>query len=121
MFYKVRLEYKKWRDDLEFHQLLFIRQLRQLLLPLVIDDDEAEALLADPGAKLWSDPSIAALLRKRLGASHQLYLEYINGMNRVVQEIHRELSVDVAAIQSQMRGAVSLAFEGLPNIHETLT
>lgn len=107
LFYKIRLEYKKWRDDLEFHQLLFTRQLRRLLLPLVVDGDRIDALLAAPGSDDWRDPTIAVLLKERLGASHRLYREFINGMNSVVKEINKELSIDGVAIQKQMQGTVS--------------
>jgi hypothetical protein len=107
LFYKIRLEYKKWRDDLEFHQLLFTRQLRQLLLPLVVEGDRIDALLAAPGSDDWRDLRIAVLLMERLGASYRLYCEFINGMNSVVKEINTELSIDGVAIQKQMQGTVS--------------
>ncbi|KAK0730182.1 hypothetical protein B0H67DRAFT_651983 [Lasiosphaeris hirsuta] len=42
---------KKRRDDLELRQLLFTRHLKQLLLPLVVDDDKIKVLLAAPGGR----------------------------------------------------------------------
>ncbi len=99
---KVRLEYKKWRDDLDFHQILFTRQLKQLLLPLVADDDKIRELLSSPGGDSWKDQSISNLLEERLGDSHQLYLQYINGIERVMGEISQELSIDSRLVQEQM-------------------
>ena len=107
VFYKIRLEYKKWRDDLEFHQLLFIRHLRQLLLPLVVDDDKIQELLSSPGGDRWKDQSTALLLEKRLGDSHPLYLRYINGIERVIDNINRELSTDSRSVQEQINTPVS--------------
>lgn len=103
---KVHLEYKKWRDDLDFHQLLFTRQLRQLLLPLVVDDDKIRELLSSPGDHGWKDQSISNLLEERLGDSHQLYLEYINGIERVMGDINRELSIDSKLVQEQITVSV---------------
>jgi len=102
LFFKIQLEYKKWRDDLEFHQLLFTRHLTQLLLPLVADDDKIKVLLAAPGSDSWRDPWIAGLLRKRLRKSYELYFEYIKGIKRVMDEINRELAVDSSSVQERL-------------------
>ena len=107
LFYKIRLEYKKWRDDLEFHQLVFTRHLRQLLLPLVVDDDKIRELLSSPGSDSWKDQSISLLLENRLGNSHQLYLEYISGIERVMGDINQELSSDSKVVQEQINKLVS--------------
>ncbi len=107
LFYRIHLEYKKCRDDLNFHQISFTRQLRQLLLPLVVDDDKIRELLTSPGGDSWRDQSISNSLKGRLGDSHQLYLEYIHGIERVMGDISRELSVDSRAVQEQITVPVS--------------
>ncbi len=99
---KIHLEYKKWRDDLDFYQILFTRQLRQLLLPLVTDDDKIRELISSPGGDSWKDQSISNLLEERLGDSYQLYLEYIKGIERVMDEIGRELSIESRLVQEKM-------------------
>ncbi len=107
LFYKIHLEYKKWRDDLEFHQLLFARHLRQLLLPLLVDDDKIQELMFSPGGDGWKDQSTGLLLEKRLGDSHPLYLRYVNGIERVIGDINRELSIHSRPVQEQINTQVS--------------
>jgi hypothetical protein len=108
LFYKIRLEYKKCRDEVEFHHLTFKRHLKQLLLPLVADDDRIGDLLANPGGESWKEPSIAALLEKRLQESYNLYLEYIKGMGRVMEDINRELAIESDTIQEKVNSAVRI-------------
>ncbi|KAH8685345.1 hypothetical protein BGZ61DRAFT_58203 [Ilyonectria robusta] len=102
LFRHIRLQYKKCRDDLEFHRLVFKRNLRHLLLPLVVDDDRIEALLADPGGDSWKEPLVADLLEKRLQDSFELYIEYIEGMDCVMKEIHKELAFDSQSVQTKV-------------------
>ncbi|KAL7823711.1 hypothetical protein V8C26DRAFT_433671 [Trichoderma gracile] len=94
LFHKIRLELKKWRDDLEFYKVAFRRILRQLLLPLVADDEKVEELLSEPGGDCWKERSIADLLEKRLQDSYQLYMQYIRYMKRILDEINTELAID---------------------------
>ncbi|KAK3370388.1 hypothetical protein B0H63DRAFT_486905 [Podospora didyma] len=102
LFFKIHLEYKKWRDDLEFYQLVLTRHLRQLLLPLIADNDKIEELLSAPGSKSWKDDSMASLLEKRLRDSYQLYFEYIKGIDRVMKDVNRELAVDLDSVQQRL-------------------
>ncbi|KAK3331631.1 hypothetical protein B0T19DRAFT_366751 [Cercophora scortea] len=102
LFYKIRVEHKRCRDDLEFHHLTFSRHLRQLLLPLVVDDAMIGKLLSAPGGESWSDPTIAALLEKRLQGSYELYLQYIQGIRRVMDDLNRELAIDADAVQEKI-------------------
>lgn len=113
LFYKIRLEYKKCRDALEFHQLTFTRHLRQLLLPLVVDDDRIAVLLADPGGDSWRDQAVAGLLRKRLQDSFALYVGYIEGMESVMKRVNRELAADSDAVQERVNAPV-----GRPSIED---
>lgn len=106
LFRHIRLQYKKCRDDLEFHRLVFKRNLRHLLLPLVVDDDRIEALLADPGGDSWKEPLVADLLEKRLQDSFELYIEYIEGMDCVMKEIHKELAFDSQSVQTKVNTPV---------------
>ena len=107
LFFKIQLEYKKWRDDLEFHRLLFARHMRQLLLPLVADDDKIKVLLAAPAGVAWQDPSIASLLEKRLGESYELYFEYMKGIKRVMNDINLELAVDSNSVQERLKASAN--------------
>ncbi|KAL6897698.1 hypothetical protein GGI43DRAFT_424042 [Trichoderma evansii] len=75
LFLQIKLEYKRWRDDLEYHKLVFTNNLRQLLLPLVLNDDKIRELLLVPGGDCWREEPVAELFEKRLGESYGLYME----------------------------------------------
>ncbi|KAL7917643.1 hypothetical protein ACQKWADRAFT_324459 [Trichoderma austrokoningii] len=102
-FLQIKLAYKKWRDDLEFHRLLFTKNLRQLLLPLVLDDNTIEELLLAPGGDGWTEEQTVRLFEERLGESYDLYMKYIHGMNQTIIEINRELAVDSDWARSILR------------------
>ncbi|KAL6879175.1 hypothetical protein J3F83DRAFT_725360 [Trichoderma novae-zelandiae] len=93
LFHKIRLEYKKWRDDLEFYKVAFTRNLRQLLLPLVADDERIRELLLDPGGGCWKEESLAEVFERRLQESYQLYMQYIQNIKGILDEINRELAI----------------------------
>ncbi|KAF3077054.1 hypothetical protein CFAM422_000398 [Trichoderma lentiforme] len=94
LFLTIKNEYTNWKNDLNFYKLSFTINMRQLLLPLVADDDTITELLMAPGGDRWQDRSIAELLEKRLGGSYELYRQYIQNMKRVLDEINRELLID---------------------------
>lgn len=94
LFQQIRLEYKKWHDGLEYHRLTFTRHLRQRLQPLVADDEKIQELLSSHGRESWKNVAVPGLLEQRFGDSYPLYLECIMGIERVVGDINRQLSVD---------------------------
>jgi hypothetical protein len=69
-------------------------QFKQLLLPLVLEDDKIHELLMLPGGDSWREESVAKRFEQRLGQSYRLYMIYIQGMGNTMKEINRELSVD---------------------------
>ncbi len=103
-WYEIRLEYQRSSHELKFHRLSFLRNLKQLLLPLATDDAHLERLLADPGGPAWKDPAIAAALTARLQESHVLYLEILSEMERVMQELNRDLALDNEGVQKKVKG-----------------
>ncbi|KAH0497862.1 hypothetical protein TgHK011_005144 [Trichoderma gracile] len=94
LLYKIRLECKKWHDDLELNKIIFTRNLRKLLLPLVVDDERIRELLSEPGGDRWKEESIAESLERRLQGSYQLYMQYIQYMKRTMDEINAKLAID---------------------------
>ncbi|KAB5577924.1 hypothetical protein GE09DRAFT_1087838 [Coniochaeta sp. 2T2.1] len=103
LFFQIRLEYKKAFDNLKIHQLTFTRHLRQLLLPLIVDDDKIAILLADPGGPSWKEQAVAELLERRLQDSFPLYMSCIMGLQQVMEDINRELAVDSQAVQDMIK------------------
>jgi len=106
LFFKIKREYKRWHRDLCFHQLTLSRHLNQLLLPLVVDNAKIDELLREPGGKAWQDPSISILLQDRLRESYPLYLDYIQGMQQVMEEINKELAMDSEPIRERIQTEV---------------
>ncbi|RYP44263.1 hypothetical protein DL768_009267 [Monosporascus sp. mg162] len=102
-WHEIRLEYQKTSNELKFHKLSFVRNLKQLLLPLVVDDVDVQKLISNPGGKAWKDDAVAKALEGRLQESHGLYLEIIGDMERVMGELNKELAVDVEGVQKEFK------------------
>jgi hypothetical protein len=101
-FWRVRKEYTKCLRDAQFHEILYKRNLNELLLPIVNDADEVARLVGDPGGKDWSSKTLQERLEGRLQESYGLYMEIIREMNETAEELRRELSLDKATIQSKL-------------------
>ncbi|KAK5652682.1 hypothetical protein OQA88_10276 [Cercophora sp. LCS_1] len=106
-FTKIQVEHKKCRGNLEFYRLLFTGNLRQLVLPLAVDESKVEVLLSRPGGPAWRDPVIETLLEKRLGYSYVLYVEYMQGIRMVMEYLGRELAMDSKAVQDRLSSSSS--------------
>lgn len=101
-FWRVRKEYTKCRGDVQFYEIVYKRNLKELLLPIVKDADEVARLLADPGGKDWSNKALQERLEERLQESYNLYREIISDMNETTQELRKTLSLDKTTIQSRL-------------------
>jgi len=99
-WYEIRLEYQRSSNELKFHRLSFLRNLKQLLLPIVQDDAQLQRLVGDPGGDAWKEPGIQSALEARLHDSYHLYLEILGEMQRVMQDLKEELAIDSDIIQS---------------------
>ncbi|KAF6818454.1 hypothetical protein CSOJ01_01834 [Colletotrichum sojae] len=102
LFNKIRPEHKRCSDRLCYFHVSLKRHLRQLLLPLTNDDLLVEDLLSNPGGKGWTDPTIVARLQERLQGSYELYVDYIQEVERVMRSIHQELAFDLQGVQGQV-------------------
>ncbi|KAF2808967.1 uncharacterized protein BDZ99DRAFT_389975 [Mytilinidion resinicola] len=101
-FWRVRKEYTKCRRDVQFHEILYKRNLKELLLPIVNDADEVTRLMGDPGGKDWSCNALQERLEGRLQESYGLYMEIIREMNETAEEMKKELSLDKAIVQNRL-------------------
>ncbi|RSL74711.1 hypothetical protein CEP51_011480 [Fusarium floridanum] len=102
LFYAIRREHKKCRDDLVFNNLLFKSNLRRLLLPLVVDDDKIEELLSAPGGPGWREKELDNLLQKRMKDGYTLYFDCIAEMKRIMDELNRVLALDSEVVQRNL-------------------
>jgi hypothetical protein len=101
-WWEIRREFGKCRRDIIFHQLMFRANLKQLLLPLAIDDDTIERMLESPGGKAWSDQQILLQLKSRLSDSYELYIDIVEAMERTMKDVENELALDKNAIQDRL-------------------
>lgn len=89
-------EYSKAWNDLRDEELVFRLQLRKLLLPLVTDkalvQEELEAFMLDAGGHLWKDADVQAALQKRLGESHDRYMETIQELQALGWRVLKPLT-----------------------------
>lgn len=102
LWWQIRQEYEKCAGEVRYHHLRYKRNLEQLLLPLVVEDDTIRGLLAQPGADLWRDPGIAQQLEIRLQGSYELYLEIMQQMARIIENLDEELGVHKANLQEKL-------------------
>ncbi|KAI6356574.1 hypothetical protein MCOR31_010685 [Pyricularia oryzae] len=98
----IRVAYTRCSEDLKNEQLVFKRHLRELVLPLVVDGNSANELLADPSSQRWKDADVSELLQKKLGESHILYLGFVRRMEETLAELSTEMALDSDLVQERM-------------------
>jgi len=52
-WWKIKREYKKCQQNLKLQRLVFEENLEQLLSTFVLDDEELNSLISDPGGDRW--------------------------------------------------------------------
>jgi len=102
VFWKIRREYKTWTHNLNICKLAFEQNLEEFLLPLIADEDELQRLIAEPDGAEWKNPELEKRLRKRLPKSYDLYLESIDRIKDVMNDLNHELGIDNASFQSKV-------------------
>lgn len=102
-YWRIRKEYSKCLRDVQYHQLLYKRNLHELLLPILNNDaDEVARLVGEPGGKDWSSKALGERLEGRLQESYLLYMEIIHQMNETAEELRKELSLDKVTVQNKL-------------------
>lgn len=101
-WWRVRKEYAKCLQDVRFHELLYKRNLEELLLPIVNEADEVARLVRTPGGEDWSNNILQERLEGRLHESYSLYLDIIGEMNEAAEELRKKLSFEKTIVQSQL-------------------
>lgn len=109
-WYKIAAEHKKCDSQLKFHKLLYVSNLKKLLLPLAgLDDTHIDEMLQNPGGKCWSEARTAEYLEKRLGDSHEIYLQCMAEFKEWLQAMNHHLAFDVASKQSSRESTPSVS------------
>lgn len=101
-FWKIRREYKTWTHGLNICQLAFEQNLEQFLLPLIVDEDELQRLISKPGSPEWQNPDLEIRLRQRLPKSYDLYLESIEHIQDVMNDLKGELGINKPSFQNKL-------------------
>ncbi|KAF1993824.1 hypothetical protein P154DRAFT_414906, partial [Amniculicola lignicola CBS 123094] len=101
-WWQIRKKYQKCRDDVRFHEIVYRRNLKELLLPIVLDTEDVNRLVADPGGERWTDPDLQGRLEHRLQESYSLYMGIISEMNERADDLRKELAFDKDAVQSKL-------------------
>ena len=104
-FWRVRKEYTKCRSDVLFHELLYKRNLKELLLPILNDADEVDRLVRDPDGKSWGNSALQERMKVRLQEAYGLYMDIIREMNDTTKELRIELSLDKETVQGKLAPA----------------
>jgi len=102
VFWKIRREYKTWTHSLDICRLAFEQNLEEFLLPLITDEDELQRLIAEPDGVEWKNPELEKRLRQRLPRSYNLYLESIDRIKDVMNDLKHELGIDKASFQTKV-------------------
>ncbi|KLU85048.1 hypothetical protein MAPG_04080 [Magnaporthiopsis poae ATCC 64411] len=114
LYVTIRAEHTKCEKELKFHELALKRHLRQLLLPIVSDNDRVSLLLAHPAGEGWKDARISRCLEERLGDSYETYLGYVVCMGETLEKLKTALAFDCDAVQEKLdTPAVSASMAGL--------
>lgn len=101
-WWRIRKEYKKCKQNLKLQKLIFEENLEELLRPLVRNEDELALLIAKPGGDGWKDRELEQQLKERLPKSYEIYLEIINEINGVMENLKDELGINKVYFQSRV-------------------
>jgi hypothetical protein len=101
-WWNIQRAYKKCRQDLSYHQLLFEGHVEQFLLPLVVDDNELKMLMASPSDEAWKDPDLERRLQNRLPRSYDLFLDIIGSIQTLMKDLGAELGLDDVVFQDRV-------------------
>jgi len=99
----VQQEYMKRRHDLDFHQLMYKRNLQRLLIPIATNVEE---LIRDPEGHAWRNVDLQARLQERLSESYQAYIDTFKRIHSVFSALQKELCFDDDAVQERLMSPV---------------
>ena len=92
-WWEYKREYRKSINDIKFQEMAFKSNVESLLLPLMVDEDEAAALIADPGGIKWKDPALEAKMKSRFPKPYDLFLDTIYDIKYTVDDLKEDLGI----------------------------
>jgi hypothetical protein len=102
-WWEIRCEYQKCTNEIKFYQLSFRQNLKQLLLPLAVDEEQTKLLLADPGGAEWKDEEVARQIKHRLQETYDLYLDIVGQLETTLAKVNKELAMDSPGVQEKLK------------------
>ncbi|KAG9250110.1 uncharacterized protein F5Z01DRAFT_428781 [Emericellopsis atlantica] len=99
---RIRKEHRKCLYDVRLYQILYMRNLEELLLPIVDNPDHVTLLVNDPDSHHWKSKTLESRLGDRLQESYPLYMEIINNMKEALEELQKILSLDNITVQAKL-------------------
>jgi hypothetical protein len=102
LWYNIRPEYQKCRNEVNAQRVAFIGNLKRLLLSLEIDDAKLSRMLAVPGGDEWNDPAVTHHLQTRLRDSFDVFFNTIQDMEKSTAELHKEMAMDPDRLQQKV-------------------
>lgn len=102
IWWKFRKEYRTWNHSLSLCRLSFESNLEEFLLPLIADEEQLQSLLAKPDGPEWKNPDLERRLRERLPKSYELYVESIDRIKDLMNELKHELGIDKAGFHGKV-------------------
>ena len=90
--YRARLQ--DYADIIGAQKIWYQDTLEELLMDIVQNEDELEALTAQPTGAIWEDAKYRQKLMQRLGRSHEVYLRLSERMVNALLLMCEELGID---------------------------
>lgn len=107
MWWRIKRTHKRDLGRVKDCQLKFRLNLKELLIPLIMDGvvskGEYESLLANPGGAGWKEAQVEDALGERLAECHTRYVEILIEMVETMGKLSKECRVDDAEFQDTLR------------------
>lgn len=113
-WWRIKRAHKRDVGRVKDCQLKFKLNLKELLLPMVLDGTvttgDYERLLANPGGEGWKEEHVDSALAERLAECHERYVEILQEMVDSMARLSKAFRVGDASFQDRLRhrGDVSL-------------
>ncbi|KAK4501025.1 hypothetical protein PRZ48_006831 [Zasmidium cellare] len=106
-WWRIKRAHKKDLGRVKDCHLKFKLNLKELLLPLVLDGvvnkGEYESLLASPGGDGWREEHVEDALEERLAECHTRYVEILGELIETMGKLSKECRVEDADFQEALR------------------
>lgn len=93
LFHEINVEFARWDHTLKYHQESFRNIMRQLLKPLIRDEDKLNDLLSDPRGSCWENEGISEPLQKIMGEMYEHFINCIRDFHDVITQLNNRLKL----------------------------